>query len=109
METEQPDGPDQAPALPRGFCDACLQRFAGRSLPTAGGGRLVGGLCPHNRTMAVIQHLPDGRTTAWRMQTPATEADLHEWMALLAGAVAGIVEAEQRAVEKRARHLASLN
>lgn len=97
---------DQRAALPRGFCDACLQTFQGRRLPLHGGGALVGGYCAHNRTIAVIQHLPDGRVTTWRMQTPASEADLHELMALLAGAVHGIVEGEE---DLRKARLAGLN
>jgi hypothetical protein len=88
-------------ALPRGFCDACLERFTGRIVPTADGGRLVGGFCVHNRVAAVIQHLPDGRTSVWRMQTPATEAELLEWMQLLAGAVHGLVDGEEDARRRR--------
>jgi hypothetical protein len=96
-------------ALPRGFCDACLQRFTGRIVPTADGGKLVGGWCPHNRVAAVIQHLPNGTTTVWKMQTPASEEDLHTMMALHAGAIAGIVDAEKAALERRDKYAASLN
>lgn len=92
---------EPGPALPRGFCRACLKRFQGRVVPTADGGRLVAGLCEHNRVGAVIQHLPTGETTKWRMQTPCTEEELREWVALLAGAVHGIVDSAAQELADR--------
>lgn len=68
------------PVLPRGICEECLQAFRARTLKTSDGGKVVGGLCPHNRTIAVLREYPDGTVSPWRLWTPADEQDLVEKM-----------------------------
>ena len=92
METEIELGS----VLPRGICDACMQAFRSRMLPAADGGQLVGGICAHNRTIAVLRHFPDGSVDHWRMRTPADERDLVEWMQQIAAVIAVAVAEKTR-------------
>lgn len=97
---------EQRGALPRGFCDACMQTFNGRRLPLADGGALIGGFCEHHRCAGVIRHYADGTVGRWRLEVPATQDDLRELMMVIAAAVAGVVDGVE---DLRQRRLAGLN
>lgn len=84
--------------LPLGICETCLAAFRIRRIQTADGGLVVGGLCSHNRTIAVRREFPDGTVGQWRMVTPADDEELTAWLYRIAGVADGIQEqqAERR-------------